>query len=124
MANPWGNRGVFRQDREALKPWYNDRVSGIQIASFHHYESMQGKRITRFDPKFLIIDEIEYHVRGKDKPEPDRIGNEAINRILGKRRIAAKFTYLHHVSEKTRKLWKEQVRNRLVRIGILESRDW
>jgi hypothetical protein len=108
----------------SVKTRYFEKNTGIQVASFHHYESPQGKRIGRFDPKFLLISGIEYHPRGDGKPIPPRIGNKEINRILGKTGVQAKATYLYHVSEQAKKLWKEQVTNRLVKWKFIEGREW
>lgn len=123
-GKPIGQTRRIPAGSKSVKTRYYEKVSNKQVASFHHYESPKGRRITRFDPKFLLIDGIEYHVRGQLQPEPGRIGNEAINRILKKHGLSAKITYLYHVSEQTKKLFKEQIRDRLVKFGIKEKREW
>ncbi len=105
------------------KTRYFDKISRIQIANLHCYVSPIDKRIGDLDPKSLLIDGTKYYF-AEGQPEPARIGNKEINRILGKTGVRAMTTYLYHVSEQTQKLWKEQVRNRLERIGVLEKREW
>jgi len=102
--------------------FYYDPTTGIQIARFHHYQAAKGRIIGLFDPKFLLIDGVEYHLPDKGQDEPDRIGNIEINRILRKTGIRAQLTYLYHLSEQIQKVWKEQVTNRLIVLGIIEGR--
>lgn len=76
-----------------------------------------------FDPKMLRINGVEYHLPKKGTPEPVRIGNAAINKILGKTGIQAAITYWHHSVEQGAKIWKEQVRDRLEKWGLIEKRS-
>ncbi|SRR6266511_5200144 len=108
---------------KSFETFYFDAVTSIQIARFHHYEKPHGGMIGRFDPKFLRIGGVEYHLPKKGSAQPPRLTNAEINRVLGKSGLQASATYLYYLSEQARKLWKEQVTNRLVMLGLKEGRD-
>jgi hypothetical protein len=124
IGNPRGATRRIPAGSRGVGTYYYDKMSGVQVAYFHHYENPKGEIIGKFDPKTLLIDGVEYHLPKKGQPEPARIGNKKINQILRKTGWRAGMTYIYHVSEQAQKLWKEQVRNRLVRWGIMESREW
>jgi len=71
----------------------------------------------------LRIGGVEYHLPKKGSAQPPRLTNAEINRVLGKSGLQASATYLYYLSEQARKLWKEQVTNRLVMLGLKEGRD-
>ena len=124
FGKPRGATKRIPAGSRSVKTRYFDKTTGVQVADFHHYEGPDGKRITRFDPKFLLLDGVEYHRRGEGEPEPSRLRNSEINTILHKHGLDARITYVYKGWEQTKKWWKLQVRNRLVKLGILESRDW
>lgn len=107
---------------QSVGTYYFHRDTGVLVARFHHYESPEGVIIGVFDPKFLLIDHVEFHLPKRGTPEPDRIGNVEINRILRKTGIRAQITYYYHLTERAKKVWKEQVTNRLVKWGLKEGR--
>jgi hypothetical protein len=123
-GNPRGITRRFPAGSRRVATYYYDKITGVQVAYFHNYEDPKGKAISKLDPKTLLIDGVEYHLPKKNQPIPARIGNKKINQILRKTGWRAGMTYIYHVSEQAKKLWKEQVRNRLVRWGIMESREW
>ena len=124
IGNPRGATRRIPAGSRSIGTYYYDKTSGVLVAYFHHYVSPKGRIIGKFDPKTLLIDGVEYHLPKKGEPTPTRIGNKEINRILKKTGLRAKITYLYHVAEQSKKLWKEQVINRLVRWKIIEGREW
>jgi|SRR6185369_3805809 len=114
----------FPAGTRSVNTRYFDKVTGVQVARFHNYEAANGQQVTQFDPKFLLMDNVEYHLPAEGAPEPQPLSNKEINRILNKRGVSAGVTYLRYCGRKAKKTWKEQVRDRLVRFGILETRDW
>jgi hypothetical protein len=95
---------------------------GILVARFHHYKTAKGDVIGQLDPKFLRISAEEFHLRKHGQPEPARLRNNEINRILGKTGIQARITYAYFCAERAKKVWKEYVIETLVKLGLKETR--
>lgn len=114
----------FPAGTRSVNTRYFDKVTGAQVGLFHNYVTANGEKITELDPKFLLIDSVEYHLPAAGSPQPSPLSNKEINRILNKHGLSAGVTYLRFCGREVRRVWKEQVRDKLVRFGILESRDW
>ena len=124
QGRPLGVTRRFPAGTRSVNTRYFDKVTGVQVARFHNYDDANGRKITPLDPKFLLIDNIEYHLPPEGDPQPRTLTNKEINHILNKSGLACAITYLRYGFRQAKRAWKQQVRDRLVKAGILETRDW